>query len=82
MRDDRQNCALLKRRLRYVAKVTEITAISEKSFDDAVKVGIKRAAKTLDKIQGAWVNEMKVVVEGDEVVEYRIDMKVTFVLKD
>ena len=65
-----------------VAKVTEITASSEKSFDDAVKVGIKRAAKTLDKIQGAWVNEMKVVVEGDEVVEYRINMKVTFVLKD
>jgi len=65
-----------------VAKVTEITASSEKSFDDAVKVGIKRAAKTLDEIQGAWVNEMKVVVEGDEVVEYRINMKVTFVLKD
>jgi len=65
-----------------VAKVTEITASSEKSFDDAMKVGIKRAAKTLDKIQGAWVNEMKVVVEGDEVVEYRVNMKVTFVLKD
>jgi flavin-binding protein dodecin len=65
-----------------VAKVTEITASSNKSFDDAMKVGIKRAAKTLDKIQGAWVNEMKVVVDGDEVVEYRVNMKVTFVLKD
>jgi hypothetical protein len=65
-----------------VAKVTEITASSKKSFDDAVKVGIKRAAKTLKGIEGAWVNEMKVVVKGDEVVEYRVNMKVTFVLKD
>jgi flavin-binding protein dodecin len=65
-----------------VAKVTEISSSSTKSFDDAVKVGIKRAAKTLDKIQGAWVNEMNVVVKGDEVVEYRVNMKVTFVLKD
>ena len=65
-----------------VAKVTEITASSEKSFNDAMKVGIKRAAKTLDKIQGAWVNEMTLVVKGDEIVEYRVNMKVTFVLKD
>lgn len=65
-----------------VAKVTEITASSENSFNDAMKVGIKRAAKTLDKIQGAWVNEMTLKVEGDEIVEYRVNMKVTFVLKD
>ncbi|MFO7588240.1 MAG: dodecin family protein [Gemmatimonadota bacterium] len=65
-----------------VAKVTEITASSEKSFDDAVRVGIKRASKTLDQIQGAWVSEMKVVADGEEIVEFRVTLKVTFVLKD
>jgi dodecin len=65
-----------------VAKVTEITASSPKSFDDAVKVGITRASKTLKHIQGAWVNEMKVEVKGDKVMEYRVNLKVTFVLED
>lgn len=65
-----------------VAKVTEISASSTQSFDDAVKQGIKRADNTLDKIQGAWVNEMKVDVKDGEVVEYRVNMKVTFILKD
>ena len=64
-----------------VAKVTEISATSTESFDDAVKRGIKRADQTLDKIQGAWVNEMKVKVHDGEVTEYRVNMKVTFVLK-
>ncbi|NKB88363.1 MAG: dodecin domain-containing protein [Acidobacteria bacterium] len=65
-----------------VAKVTEISASSEKSFEDAVRVGVSRANKTLDKVQGAWVNEMKVDVDDGEVVAYRVNMKVTFVLKD
>ncbi|MGH7502692.1 MAG: dodecin family protein [Longimicrobiales bacterium] len=64
-----------------VAKVTEITAASPTSFDDAMKSGIARAAKTLDQIQGAWVKEMKVVCDGAAVTEYRVTMKVTFVLK-
>lgn len=64
-----------------VAKVTEITAGSTKSFEDAVKIGIERANETLDNIQGAWVNEMKVDVEKGKVTEYRVNMKVTFVLK-
>lgn len=65
-----------------VAKVTEISASSKESFDDAIKKGIKRADETLDKIQGAWVNEMKVKVDDGEITEYRVNMKVTFVLKD
>jgi flavin-binding protein dodecin len=65
-----------------VAKVTEISASSKESFDDAIKKGIKRADETLDKIQGAWVNEMKVKVDGGKITEYRVNMKVTFVLKD
>jgi flavin-binding protein dodecin len=65
-----------------VAKVTEISASSKESFDDAIKKGIKRADETLDKIQGAWVNEMKVKVDDGDIVEYRVNLKVTFVLKD
>lgn len=65
-----------------VAKVTEISCSSTESFDDAIKKGIKRADETLDKIQGAWVNEMKVEVDDGEITEYRVNMKVTFVLKD
>jgi flavin-binding protein dodecin len=65
-----------------VAKTTEITASSKKSFEDAVCSGIKRFSKTMDKVEGAWVKEQKVVVDDGEVSEYRVTMKVTFVLKD
>ncbi len=65
-----------------VAKVTEISASSPTSFDDAVKVGISRANKTLEGITGAWVSEMKCDVENGEVSAYRVNMKVTFVLTD
>lgn len=65
-----------------VAKVVEIKASSPKSFEDAVKNGIKRASKTLSDIKGAWIAEQEVVVEKGEVVEFRVLMKVTFVLKD
>ena len=65
-----------------VAKVSEISASSKVSFEDAVKQGIERADKTLDKIQGAWVSEMKVEVEDGKITEYRVNMRVTFILKD
>ncbi|HUF48956.1 MAG TPA: dodecin family protein [Vicinamibacterales bacterium] len=65
-----------------VARVTEIIAGSKKSFDDAIDNGIKRAAKTLDNVSGAWVKGQKVVVEKGKVVEYRVQLSVTFVLKD
>ena len=65
-----------------VAKVTEISAGSKKGFEDAIQKGIARAAKTLDKIQSAWVNEQSVTVKDGEVDEYRVNMKITFVLKD
>jgi len=64
-----------------VAKVTEISASSSTSFEDAVQQGIERADKTLDKVKGAWVNEMKVDVEDGKVTAYRVNMKVTFILK-
>ena len=65
-----------------VARTTEITAASKKSFEDAIESGIKRFSKTIDHVEGAWIKEQKVVVSGDEVTEYRVTMKVTFILKD
>ena len=64
-----------------VAKVTEITCSSPKSFEDAIDTAIERADKTLDKVKGAWVSEMKVEVEDGKVTAYRVNLKVTFVLK-
>ena len=65
-----------------VAKVTEISASSSTSFEDAVQKGIERADKTLDKVKGAWISEMKVDVDDGKLTAYRVNMKVTFVLKD
>lgn len=65
-----------------VARITEITASSTKSFDDAVQTGVERASKTLKNVKGAWVQDMKVVVEDGKITEYRVNMKVTFVLTD
>ena len=64
-----------------VAKVSEITSSSPKSFDDAIREGIARANETLDNVRGAWISEQKVVVDGGKVTEYRVTMRVTFVLK-
>jgi flavin-binding protein dodecin len=64
-----------------VAKVSEISAASEKSFDDAMVEGIKRANKTLKNITGAWIQDQKIDVENGKIVQYRVNMKVTFVLE-
>ncbi len=64
-----------------VARVTEIISGSKKSFDDAVAQGIARANKTLKNVQGAWIQDQKVVVEKGKITEYRVNMKVTFVLE-
>ena len=63
-----------------VAKVTEIISSSSKSFDDAIESGIKRAGKTLRGVTGAWVQDQKVIVEKGKITEYRVSMKVTFIL--
>ena len=64
-----------------VARVTEIKASSKKSFDDAVRHGIERASKTLENIKGAWVAEQEVIVVDGDITEYRVRMKVSFILK-
>lgn len=65
-----------------VAKVIEITSESPDSFEDAIQQGIKRAEKSVENVRGAWVKEQKVHVEDGKIVGYRVDMMVTFVLKD
>lgn len=64
-----------------VAKVIELTASSPKSIEDAVETGIKRADTTLDQIESAWVQDIKCVVKNGKVSEWRVNMKVTFLLK-
>lgn len=64
-----------------VAKVTEIIASSNKSFDDAVEQGVARASKTLKNVTGAWVKDQKVTVENGKIQEYRVNMMVTFILE-
>ena len=64
-----------------VAKVVEITASSSKSFEDAIRKGIKKTSETVENIQGIWVKEQKCVVKDGEIKEFRVDMKVTFVVK-
>ncbi len=65
-----------------VARVTEIIAASTKSFDDALQVGVARANKTLQNVKSAWIEDQKVVIEDGKIIEYRVALKVTFVLKD
>ncbi len=65
-----------------VAKVTEIIAASDKSFEDAIREGIKRATETLNNVESAWVASQKVNIENGQIKEYRVVMKVTFVLSD
>ena len=65
-----------------VAKNIEITSTSTVSFDDAIKSGIERAAKTINNIRGAWIKEQKIQVAGGKVTEYVVMMILTFVLDD
>jgi len=66
-----------------VARVTEIIASSTESFDDATRRGLRRAAKTLKNVKGAWVEGQKVECDSTgHVTEYRVILKVTFVLQD
>ena len=64
-----------------VARVTEIIASSNKSFDDAVNAGVQKANKTLRNVTGAWIQDQKIVVNDGKITEYRVNLKVTFVLE-
>ncbi|MBM3520077.1 MAG: dodecin domain-containing protein [Alphaproteobacteria bacterium] len=64
-----------------VAKVIELTAASSTSIEDAVETGIRRADTTLDQVEGAWIQDIKCIVKNGKVAEWRVNMKVTFLLK-
>jgi dodecin len=64
-----------------VAKVIEITSASNESFEDAIRQGIAKASETVRDIKGAWVSQQTVKVEGGRIVEFRTDLKVSFVLE-
>jgi len=65
-----------------VATVTEISAISETGFEDAVQQAIARANKTLRNIQGAWVKDMNIMIQDGNITGYKVNLEVTFVLED
>jgi len=64
-----------------VAKTSEITSSSSKSFEDAIRIGIRKMAKSVDNIESAWIKEQKVIVKKGAVSAYRVTMKVTFIVK-
>ncbi len=65
-----------------IARITEVISSSPIGFDDALKRGVERATSTLDNVKGAWVQDQKVIVENGTIVEYRVTLKITFVLND
>ena len=64
-----------------VAKTSEISASSSKSFEEAIRKGVSKMSETVKNIEGAWIKEQKVVVKDGNVASYRVTMKVTFVVK-
>lgn len=64
-----------------VARITEISATSEKSFEDAIQQGIQRATATLRNVKGAWIKEQEIQVEGNRITAYKVIMKITFILE-
>jgi dodecin len=73
---------LFREEIMSVARVTELISASTKSFEDAIKVGVSRAVKTLKNVEGVWVDNQKCVIKNGKIAEYRVNLKVTFILKD
>ena len=65
-----------------VARITEISSTSDKSFEDAIEQGVARAAKTLHNLRSAWVKEQEVQIENGKIASYKVILKVTFVLDE
>ena len=65
-----------------VARVTEISATSQTSFEDAIKEGINRTTSTIRGVEGAWVKDMNVLIDNGSIVGYKVNLAVTFVLED
>ncbi len=65
-----------------VARITEISATSEKSFEDAIQQGVNRATQTLRNVSGVWVKEQQLKIRDNKIAEYQVNMLITFVLDD
>ncbi len=65
-----------------VARVTEISAISEQSLEDAVNIAVNRATSTLRNVEGAWVKDMNVMIENGSITGYKVNLAISFVLED
>jgi len=65
-----------------VARVTELSAVSETSFEDAIRQGVSRATSTLRGVEGAWIKDMNVMIKDGNVTGYKVNMEITFVLED
>ena len=65
-----------------IARITEISATSEKSFEDAIQSAVARASKTLRNVRGAWVKEQQIKIDNGKIVEYQVNLMITFVLEE
>jgi flavin-binding protein dodecin len=65
-----------------VARVTELSAISQTSFEDAINEAVARATKTLRGVEGAWVKDQNVLIEDDNLVGYKVNVEITFMLEE
>lgn len=65
-----------------VARISEISSVSNKSFEDAIIQGVDRANKTLKNVKGAWVKDQEVIIDNGKITGYKVNLKVTFVLMD
>lgn len=65
-----------------VARITEISSSSSKSFEDAIQQGIQRATATLRNVRSAWIKEQEVQIENNRISAYKVTMKVTFILEE
>jgi dodecin len=65
-----------------IARVTELSATSDQSFEDAIDQGIKRATNTLRNVESAWIKDMNVLIENNNVTAYKVNMAITFVLEE
>lgn len=63
-----------------IAKVIEITSESTSSFEDAIEQGVAKAAETVHNLRGAWIKDQQVLIENDQIVGYRVDLKLTFLV--
>ena len=64
-----------------IAKVVEVNSSSNKSFEDAIQTGIAKVTETVKNVQGAWINEQKVIIKDNKITEYRVNLKISFLVE-